>query len=308
MDYQSALCSALIKCTGGGGGLNARGAWAASTAYAVNDWVTYGGQSFYRTTAETSGASFTSDSGWGLLAGTSDPTLPAGYIFGPAATGSNTCSAYLTSGALPSGSDGLYCDNNGVWSYFDVPSSTFKAVPQTVSQIRSLLDSVYAAAGSGVTTVAGRSGAVTLTNADVSGLGTAATANTGTSGATVPLMNTVNTWSAEQVINNRLKTNELSLAPATVTAASYTVNGIGTVFLVSAASNSVAFNLAAAQLEAGQIIIVKRTDANTMNYSVTINAPSGKTIDGAASYVLSTQNSVVAMLYDGTNLNVLFTH
>jgi hypothetical protein len=49
-----------------------------------------------------------------------------------------------------------------------------------------------------VKTVAGRTGTVTIASGDVSGLGTAATVNTGTSGATIPLLNGANTWGAAQ--------------------------------------------------------------------------------------------------------------
>ena len=43
-----------------GPGINFRGAWAASTAYAVNDLVTYGGSAYIAPAAFTSGSSFNS--------------------------------------------------------------------------------------------------------------------------------------------------------------------------------------------------------------------------------------------------------
>jgi hypothetical protein len=43
------------------------------------------------------------------------------------------------------------------------------------------------------------------------GLGTAATQNTGTSGATVPLLNAVNTWSAPQTMSNASNTNNIEV-------------------------------------------------------------------------------------------------
>lgn len=45
-----------------------------------------------------------------------------------------------------------------------------------------------------------------LANTDITGLGTASTVNTGTSGATIPLLNGTNTWSANQTFNGGLAT------------------------------------------------------------------------------------------------------
>lgn len=53
-----------------------------------------------------------------------------------------------------------------------------------------------------MTSVAGRTGAVTLANTDISGLGTAATVNTGTSGGSIPLLNGTNTWAAVQTFTS----------------------------------------------------------------------------------------------------------
>lgn len=52
--------------------------------------------------------------------------------------------------------------------------------------------------GSPVTSVAGRTGAVVLSTSDISGLGTAATKNVGTSGDTIAQPNGAITWSAKQ--------------------------------------------------------------------------------------------------------------
>lgn len=57
---------------------------------------------------------------------------------------------------------------------------------------------IYIGGVSVVTSVAGRTGAVTLSNTDISGLGTAATQNTGTSGGTLPFLNGTNTWANAQ--------------------------------------------------------------------------------------------------------------
>lgn len=67
---------------------------------------------------------------------------------------------------------------------------------------------VFSGGGGGaVDSVFGRTGAVVAQAGDyssgqITGLGTAATVNTGTSGATIPLLNVANTWSANQTFPN----------------------------------------------------------------------------------------------------------
>lgn len=56
------------------------------------------------------------------------------------------------------------------------------------------------ASSAAVSSVAGKTGAVTLVNTDISGFGTASTYNIGTSGATVPLLNAENTFGTTQNI------------------------------------------------------------------------------------------------------------
>lgn len=53
----------------GAKGLNAKGAWNGATAYVVDDWVTYGGSSYYRKIAGTTGTDPATDTtNWGVLA------------------------------------------------------------------------------------------------------------------------------------------------------------------------------------------------------------------------------------------------
>lgn len=70
--------------------LNWRGAWAASTAYALNDIVSYSGSSYVCTTAHTSGGTFAAGN-WALMAegveGPAGPTGPTGPAGPTGATG-----------------------------------------------------------------------------------------------------------------------------------------------------------------------------------------------------------------------------
>lgn len=68
-------------------GFNPRGPWAASTAYATNDVVTYGGSSYYAPTNFTSGLTF--DSTWTLLA-----SIGATGPQGPMATLTDTVTGF----------------------------------------------------------------------------------------------------------------------------------------------------------------------------------------------------------------------
>jgi hypothetical protein len=77
-----------------------------------------------------------------------------------------------------------------------------------------------------------------LANTDITGLGTASTANTGTSGATIPFLNGVNTWSGVQTFSAALAfsttntidigTSATVLAPRTVYAGTSFVGPVGT--------------------------------------------------------------------------------
>lgn len=71
-----------------GGAFNLRGAWAPSTAYAVNDMVTYQGTSYVATTAFTSGPTFT-PANWQVVAaaGAAGATGPTGATGPPGAQG-----------------------------------------------------------------------------------------------------------------------------------------------------------------------------------------------------------------------------
>lgn len=69
-----------------------------------------------------------------------------------------------------------------------------------------------------ITIAQGGTGATTATAARTAlGLGTAATRNTGTSGTAIPLLNTANTWSANQVFSASVIISASS-PPATATA------------------------------------------------------------------------------------------
>lgn len=66
-----------------------------------------------------------------VVAAGSDPTKPTYLGYGQPSSGSASCSSLLSSGALPSGMDGMYCDNAGVWSYFN--GTAFVPVVRSVS-------------------------------------------------------------------------------------------------------------------------------------------------------------------------------
>ena len=101
--------SVLGSASSGGGSLNYRGAWTASTTYAVGDLVTNGGSLYESPSAFTSGSTFNS-SNWNLLAGVG--------ATGPAPTLTMGTVTSLSPGATPtasfSGSGGSYTLNLGI--------------------------------------------------------------------------------------------------------------------------------------------------------------------------------------------------
>jgi len=117
----------------------------------------------------------------------------------------------LVNGALGTPSSGTLTNATGLpvggISGLGTGVATFLATPSSANLRTAMTDE----SGSGVLLFAGgalgtpASGTLTnctsLPNTSVTGLGTAATVNTGTSGATIPLLNGANTWSANQTLS-----------------------------------------------------------------------------------------------------------
>ncbi len=103
----------MTGATGAAGqGFNARGAWAATTAYAPNDIVTYGGQTYQASTAFTSGPVF-NPATWNLwaAAGAIGPAGPAGSQQTTAATSSAIGSVKPDGATLTVAGDGTLSVN-----------------------------------------------------------------------------------------------------------------------------------------------------------------------------------------------------
>lgn len=112
------------------------------------------------------------------------------------------------------------------------------------------------------------------------GLGTSATVNTGTSGATIPLLNAANTWSANQTLNADLILNTAGngLKIKTGTNATMgTVSGFGPTWSVSTTKVTVDSLIFLTQLTAdsGAAATTFRVDTITAGSSFTIRAGTG---------------------------------
>lgn len=91
-----------------------------------------------------------------------------------------------------------------------------------------------------------------------------------------------------------------------VSGASYTIdssNGSGTDLVVAMADNTFTRNctLPSAVTFGGRVLIIK----NTGSKSVFVNAAAGQSIDGSASFTLTTLNNSVTIVSDGSNWLIL---
>jgi hypothetical protein len=94
-------------------------------------------------------------------------------------------------------------------------------------------------------------------------------------------------------------TNNVTRAEST-SPVSTSVTDRNKVILVDATAGAITVNLlAAATAASGFTITIKKTDSSTN--AVTIDGNSGETIDGSATYVLSTQNNAVVLTTNGSN-------
>lgn len=132
------------------------------------------------------------------------------------------------------------------------------------------------------------------------GLGTAATVNTGTSGATIPLLNGNNTYSGITTYTGSIVT------PIRVftTSGNVTVSASTDYFICvkKGTGAATAVNLPSSPAT-GLTFLVKdcKGDAATNNITVT---PASGNIDGAATYVINTNYASVAVTYDGTQWEI----
>lgn len=138
---------------------------------------------------------------------------------------------------------------------------------------------------------------------EITGAGTAAAANLGTAGATVPQNNTANTFSAPIAFTNVVTYSGTLIVPLRpITAAgSVTVSATTDYFLcinktVGAATT---VNLPASPAT-GQTYLIKdcKGDAATNNITIT---PNSGTIDGAATYVISANRGSAGVTYAGAS-------
>lgn len=129
--------------------------------------------------------------------------------------------------------------------------------------------------------------------------GTSATVNTGTSGATIPLLNGANTYSGISTFTSGMvQTIRVVTAAGAVTVA--TTDNIVIVNKTSGAATAV--NLPATPTT-GTIFVVKdgKGDAATNNITVT---PAAGNIDGSATFVMSVNYQSANLVYNGTQWNV----
>lgn len=175
----------------------------------------------------------------------------------------------------------------------------------------------------GTLTIAkGGTGSTTASDARVAlGLGTAATANTGTTDGTIPVLSTSGKLVADRVQNLQDLNGTLSIAKGGTgaTTASGAVTALGldyvnktvpvsisdasspysadanTIILCDTASGNVTVNLPAAAF-GSRITVKKLSTPNT----VTIDGDGAETIDGAATATLSSQWESMTIISDGT--------
>jgi len=91
-----------------------------------------------------------------------------------------------------------------------------------------------------------------------------------------------------------------------ITDAAYTVDRGDDFIVADASAAAITVTLPSSAAYPGRPLIVKRFNPGAN--AVTIAAPGGQTIDGAASYVLSSQWQTVMLLATGNNYLIGFTH
>ncbi|WP_320202804.1 beta strand repeat-containing protein [Agrobacterium rosae] len=139
-----------------------------------------------------------------------------------------------------------------------------------------------------VTSVAGRTGAIVLASGDISGLGTAASQNTGTSGANVPLMSVANTWAGVQTFTpNAIFTGGATMSNgldfgSTVAASATTLTRhlalYGTTFGFNVTSNTLNYVSSSAHVwYAGTTQVMSVSSAGNMTLLGTLGITSGGT-------------------------------
>lgn len=121
------------------------------------------------------------------------------------------------------------------------------------------------------------------------GLGTSAIVNTGTSGATIPLLNGANTWSAAQVFSSTILYQALVSAQA-ATPVSVSSAASGTVFTNEGASALGVFNLPTAVANLVYTFVVEDSDG------IKIVANTGDTIRISASVSASAGNATSTVI------------
>lgn len=99
----------------------------------------------------------------------------------------------------------------------------------------------------------------TIPVARISGLGTAATVNTGTSGATIPLLNGTNTWSGTQTLSAALVGPSATAAP--------TIDNSGTTFTIANGANTVL-----ASTLCGMLVVSNNTDGGVAIFLLSITS------------------------------------
>lgn len=94
-----------------------------------------------------------------------------------------------------------------------------------------------------------------------------------------------------------------SIGNTTINSASYTVLSTDELILADASSNAITVTLPSAGSNTGREIWIKKTDTSTN--TVTVDGSGSETIDGATTYVLSSQHQSIGIISDGVNWRIL---
>ena len=145
-------------------------------------------------------------------------------------------------------------------------------------------------------------GALIVTKSNGTAFGTAAFDNTGTSGATIPLLNGNNTESGNNVHSGAETFNgTIRVASRTITAAgAVTVSGTADYFIcVNKGTGAATVVNLPATPATGLTYLIKdcKGDASTNNITVTPNAGN---IDGSGTYIISNNYGSVSVTYTGS--------